>query len=76
MIDPRPMNNPMEWADLSTPELLRFGPIPKMDGSFDWVNWGVRLIQLPSLATKQPPDPRYFTEWKDWATRFNQAVLA
>jgi hypothetical protein len=70
------MNNPMEWADLSTPELLRFGQIPKMDGAFDWVNWGFTIIQLPRVASRQPPDPRYFADWKEWAIRFNQAVLS
>jgi hypothetical protein len=75
MIDPRPLNSVTEWADLSTPDLLQFGPIPKMESDLHWVFWGMNVIQLPKIAAKQPPDPRFYSDWKEWVIRFNQAVL-
>ena len=66
-----------EWTDFMIPLLVGFedsGRLPRLDNPEFWKEWALTLIQKPSIASKNPPDPRYFEDWREWAMRFNQAV--
>jgi hypothetical protein len=74
MIDPRGLRNVIEWADFLTLPLNEIGIRPRrLDHEDDWVNWAFDLIQEPGLQDTVV-DPRGFTDWQEWAQRFNQVV--
>jgi hypothetical protein len=75
MIDPRYSESAIEWADMTTPAILRFGQIPKLMREEDWPNWAFLIVQLQPLEARRLPDPRTYTDWREWAIRFNQAVF-
>lgn len=75
MIDPRGMKDAREWADFITIPLNIIGITPRrLDNPKNWKNWAYNLIQSAQLSGFYPPDPRFFQNWEDWASRFNQVV--
>lgn len=72
-IDPRYLDV-VEWTDFTAPLLEKYGRLPRLDNPEFWKEWALTLIQKPSIQSCQPPDPRYFDDWREWAFRFNQAV--
>jgi hypothetical protein len=75
LIDPRGMADVREWADFVTLPLLIFGADPRrLDNPMNWKEWAYNLTQSTTLQKYNPPDPRFFSEWQEWASRFNQVV--
>lgn len=75
MIDPRGMRDMKEWVDFITLPLEQLGVTPRgLDDSEDWKAWAFNLTQSGAVAKFYPPDPRGFTDWVEWAERFNQVV--
>ena len=76
MIDPRGMSGVEDWSDSVNFDLwTRFGiTIRQLDHPDLWRHWAFHLIQSAQLARFNPPDPRGFDNWLDWAERFNQMV--
>lgn len=72
-VDPRYVTV-IEWTDFMAPLLEKFGRMPRLDNEEFWKEWALTLIQKPAIQRYQPPDPRYFHDWQEWAFRFNQAV--
>jgi hypothetical protein len=73
MIDPRGLRNVIEWADVITLPLAEIGVVPRrLDWADDWQNWAFDLIQQKGLHVVA--DPRGFSDWVEWAQRFNQVV--
>lgn len=72
-IDPRHMTV-IEWADQMTPLLARLGSVPRLDNPDAWHSWAQNLVALARVARRTPPDPRTFSNWEEWAFRFNQVV--
>ena len=73
MIDPTSMR-PVEWTDrmsLLLPDVL---PL-KIDRDEDWRAWARHVIQSPTVSARNPPNPDQFSEWLDWAYRFNETVF-
>jgi hypothetical protein len=71
VIDPRHMEF-APWAQQNVGLLGRFGPIPdpvRLHGG--WCAWALAVVQLPQIAARRPPDPTEFTDWRQWAARFN-----
>ena len=72
-IDPRYMTV-LEWTAQSTQALSKLASIPILLDARGWKFWALNVLQSPKVAAHSPPDPSYFTDWRDWAIRFNQAV--
>lgn len=63
-----------EWCDFMVSELDAFGQAPILDDEADWRTWGQQVLLLPGLAAFNPPNPRDFDDFFEWASRFNAAV--
>lgn len=75
MIDPRGMRDAREWVDFVTLPLQQIGVTPRrLDDPKNWKSWAFNVVQSAHLARFNPPDPRYFDDWMEWAFRFNQVV--
>lgn len=73
-INPRDM--PVkEWCDYMVDELLSYGQVPYLQDETEWQDWGQRICKLPGISGFNPPDPRFYDNFYDWAERFNSAVL-
>lgn len=73
LIDPRGMGV-VEWAQAMALELQPFGLIPRLDNPDTWQDWGRAVILNQAISSRVPPEPRFFEDWQEWATRFNQAL--
>lgn len=72
-IDPRNLDV-IDWCD-SMAFLLSSAMSPqKLLNSKQWKEWAHAVIQSPKIAQFRPPDPDGFSDWREWAIRFNQAV--
>lgn len=72
MIDPRHLSLP-QWVDAVNLALATEGPTTVLKGD-DWAHWAYNAISLPKLSAFSPPDPRGFTDWREWAERFVECV--
>jgi len=51
------------------------GVVPRqLDISSDWQGWAFDLVQDQNLQNVAVADPRGFSDWQEWAARFNQVV--
>lgn len=73
MIDPRYLSA-REWCDATALQLSSYGLIPTLGEESEWPLWAEIVIQIPAIASYDPPGPRGFSNWVDWAERFNEAV--
>lgn len=64
-----------DWCDFMVDELVQFGQAPFLQDPNEWQQWGQQINKLPGVAAFNPPDPRFFDNFYDWAERFNSAVL-
>lgn len=71
MIDPRYMTA-KEWCAQVAVTLSTYGKVPELLDESDWPTWAAIVITIPKVAATAPPDPRFFSDWRDWAFRFNQ----
>jgi hypothetical protein len=58
-----------DWADQVILDLDKFGPIRRLEDDGDWQTWGTQFQTISGLSQKNPPDPRFFNDWREWATR-------
>ncbi len=73
IIDPRHLEI-IEWTDYMADELLGISSPPRLDDPEQWKAWALIVVQAPGIAKSNPPDPRHFDDWRDWAMRFQQTV--
>lgn len=73
IIDPRHLDL-IEWTDYMLDELTGYSTPPRLDDPEQWKAWALIVVQSPAIAVSNPPDPRHFDDWRDWAMRFQQAV--
>ena len=73
-VDPRFIPTFRDWADYSYPDLERYGAIVKVDDDSNWQNWAAGLLSLNGIAAVGAPDPYQFSDWREWAMRFNQII--
>lgn len=75
LVDPRGIKNVIEWADYMYPTLENYGSaVARLFDEKDWQNWGAGLLNMLGIAGAGVPNPYQFTDWRDWAMRFNQAL--
>lgn len=74
MVDPR-YETPRSWTAKNTPALLAYGGIPILFDDDNWRAWATTVISLPAFAAVNAPRPEHFTDWRDWAWRFNEIAL-
>lgn len=72
MIDPRHMTV-TEWTDAINLTLATLAPVTTLQND-DWQQWAYNLISTPAISEFSPPNPRLFTEWREWAERFVECV--
>lgn len=72
-IDPRGMTV-VEWTDFMAIPLFGYAKPSRLDDPAAWKEWALNVIQSPKINVFNPPDPRHFEDWQDWAFRFNQVV--
>lgn len=72
-IDPRYLSV-TQWTDAMRLQLEGRSAPPRLDDPNAWADWALIVVQAPRIAKMNPPDPRKFLDWRDWASRFNQAV--
>ena len=73
LLDPRGMT-PMEWTNAYHIDLERFGFIPALQSNDRWQDWGSALSLLASLSGIILPNPYEFSDWQEWAQRFNEIL--
>jgi len=74
VIDPRTVSSVKVWCDKMTPYLEIFGYIPRLTDESKWSEWANRVKGIPQISSHNPPDPQAFTDWRQWAMRFNQCL--
>ena len=72
-IDPRGMSI-KTWCDWNVSAMAHYGQIPFLQDENKWKDWAMSVIKNPGIAGLNPPDPRYFDNFLEWAERFNSAV--
>lgn len=73
-IDPRIVDNVVEWADFMFPSIEDFGVATRLMDESDWKNWASGLSSIASLASLGVPDAYQFDDWHEWAMRFNEVI--
>lgn len=73
IIDPRGLSV-IEWTDYMNDELIGYSQPPRLDDPDEWRAWALIVSQSPRIAAFNPPNPAQFTDWAEWAERFNQVV--
>jgi hypothetical protein len=74
-IDPRGLNSMQEWVNYMILPLQTLMPTvsPLLDEK-EWKRWALGVIENSTIARFGPPDPSYFTDWREWAHQFAQVV--
>lgn len=72
-IDPRFLTVE-RWTAQTTPLLLQFGFLPSEATDSTWQRWAASARSLPGFGSLQIPDPRTYTDWREWAFMFNEKI--
>lgn len=72
-IDPLGLNA-VEWMDMNTLYLTKFGTIPRANSESEWQPWAANLLNLPSIHGTFIPSPYEYSDWRRWAAEFNLAM--
>lgn len=72
-IDPRGLTV-IEWTDSMVFPLLDLARPSRLDNPDAWHEWALQVIQSPMVSDLNPPDPRGYATWQEWAIRFNQVL--
>lgn len=74
MIDPRGYTV-TEWTDYMADTLDAYGVLTfRLDDETEWKRWARHVVQSPQISKFNPPDPEAFSDWVEWAIRFNDVV--
>jgi len=73
-VDPRGIDNFIDWADFMYPDLEQLGTVVKMMPGGNWQDWGAGLLAVNKIAESSAPNPYQFDDWKEWAMRFIQTL--
>lgn len=72
IIDPRPMKDAIEWTDRMIPILDERIQMGRLFNNEDWQAWASGLLMFNQFSNLNLPNPYQFSDWKDWAMRFNE----
>lgn len=71
--DPRDLAFQRWAAELALQDPLVSIPLP----NGDWRSWAINVLAYSSLtALLNPPDPRYYSDWRVWGVRLKQVADA
>lgn len=73
MIDPRGLTA-IQWCDSTALALSDLVTVPILSREEEWPMWAISVSSNTRISAFHPPDPRHFTDWREWAMRFVQAV--
>jgi hypothetical protein len=73
IIDPRGLNA-RDWCDRTADELSDIVSVMKIDIDADWRRWAEYMVGRRPIAGFDPPRPDQFSDWREWAFRFNQSI--
>lgn len=73
MIDPRFLTV-TQWTDAVNLTLATLAPVPVLKGVEGWKEWAYVIVSAPAIAKFSPPLPDRFSDWREWAERFVEAV--
>lgn len=73
-IDPRGIDQFIDWADYMYTDLQQFGVVTQMMPGANWQDWAAGLLALNKIAEIGAPNPYQFDDWKLWAMRFIQLL--
>jgi hypothetical protein len=73
-IDPRIVDNVVEWADYMFPSIEDFGVAVRLMDERDWKSWASGLSSISTLAALGIPSAYQFDDWREWAMRFNDVI--
>jgi hypothetical protein len=73
-VDPRLVDNVVQWADFMWPTIEDFGVPSRLMSENDWQNWAAGLLSIASFAQLGVPNAYQFTDWREWAMRFNDVI--
>lgn len=63
-----------DWADQVVLDLRQYGAIPQLDDEEKWQEWAISFCVISGISQKNPPNPLYFSDWREWASRFAQVM--
>lgn len=63
-----------DWADDALGDLDTGGVTPIASDEASWREWASIVISFPKFSRVSAPNPYLFSNWRDWAERFNQTV--
>lgn len=72
-IDPR-YCTVQEWTDSMTYPLMDKSKAPRLDNPEAWKAWACHVIQSGKLSGRNPPDPRFYDDWREWAFDFTKVT--
>lgn len=72
IIDPRFMADAIEWTDRMIPTLDQDIQMGRLFSNDDWQTWAAGLLSFNKFARLAIPNPYQFSDWKEWAMRFNE----
>jgi hypothetical protein len=75
IVDPRGVP-PMEWCDSTADNLASIMQVMKVDSDDDWRRFGSYTLSTLRRRGAIVPDPEKFTDFEEWAMRFNQVISA
>jgi hypothetical protein len=73
-IDPRIVDNVVQWADYMYPTIEIYGVGTRLMVESEWQQWAGGLLGLAPLARLNIPNAYQFTDWREWAMRFNDVI--
>ena len=73
IIDPKGLTV-TEWTDYVGSDLWEFGQVPKLLDPKNWQDWGASVLGMTSISGINLPNPYNFTNWQEWAMRFNEII--
>lgn len=72
-IDPRE-HTAQSWTAAVTLDLEQFGSVPQLLDGAGWQDWAATIIGMSAISGVVLPDPYGFTDWSEWAMRFNEIM--
>jgi len=73
-VDPRIVDNVIQWADYMYPTIQQYGVGAQLMAESEWQEWAGGLLGLAPLAKLGVPNAYQFTDWREWAMRFNDVI--
>lgn len=64
----------LDWSKQLGLDYPGLGVIPSVHSESEWQEWAQSLQSLPLISRYNPPDPKAFSSWREWAEFFCKAI--